>query len=458
MMKSGDSSKKRRLDLDDTEKSAVTSSCVEYRMEGQLPAELWALALQYLYFDEVQSCAGVNKFFYNDVSQQMKYLCIRSGKSMDVGPNVVERFSSVKEVYIYLIKDVTDDDQEDQFELDEDALKTAVPFISRLPKLNWCYIGQDKRYVMNSEIRWGYEYNRYGDAIDSYEQNSNEKFACLIHSVCRAYRTGIISEDVKFYGLINHQDFVFIQFCTWKYIPTISCYRNDVACQTCDAICSSFPLSQVLQFTDGDTPCIKCKNRINIVRFRDEERLEYHLTKALFSEVQSMRTAPVMCPPAFATTGYKAIYYDEEQYERMCLFILNGANAKDPEILNFLVEGGAMDYMFLGCKRIITLVAYTKLKNLGFDMSENDCMIIDESDRRTNYLSFMRAKDTRGKLKSGTKLCTMWEVQAEVRYFVQNSNREALTVMRVREMLQDWLGIDLSDRIDQVRLLVIYHE
>ena len=83
-------------------------------------------------------------------------------------------------------------------------------------------------------IRWGHTYD-LGDT-DAYGPNSNEKLAGLIESVCRAYRTGNLSAEVQFNGLINFQDASYFpeSDCVWKDVPKIHSYRDDVTCQICD--------------------------------------------------------------------------------------------------------------------------------------------------------------------------------------------------------------------------------
>ena len=81
---------------------------VEGSTEGgvALPSELWASVFGYLYLDDLLQCTAISKQFLNDVTGKMKYLCIRYGESMNVGPNVVERFCAAEDVYIFLLHEI----------------------------------------------------------------------------------------------------------------------------------------------------------------------------------------------------------------------------------------------------------------------------------------------------------------------------------------------------------------
>ena len=155
----------------------------------------------------------------------------------------------------------------------------------------------------------------YGSENENgYEPDSDERFLGLIRSVCRAYRAGELSENVKIIGLITCQDMNIDDHCKWKNISHPH-YRDDVSCQTCDMICASIPPLQVLEFDNFCTPCIKCENRVRIVQFRDELGFKQNLTKALLSQLLEKCGTPVFCPPDFATSSH-ALFYEEYQFER----------------------------------------------------------------------------------------------------------------------------------------------
>jgi len=296
-----------------------------------------------------------------------------------------------------------------------------------------------------------YDFNRE----NSYDQpKSNEKFAGLIQSVCKAYRTCTLSAEVKIEGLLPIPEYPYEPGgCPWRHIPKISCCRGDVTCQICDMVCMSYPPAQVLTLTDVEMPCIKLGDRVIIAQFRDELRFQQNLTKGLIPVLRSGGYERVMCPPEFLTTSH-ALCYDEYQYEMIECFVSKGADVKDPEIYNFFMkEDKEMDIChdaFLGCKRILTLKTYNRLKGTGFDMNENSFVIIDESDKRTKYIP-LEVRRAREQLDAGSALCHIEEIQLMVLNIVENADGdEPVTLSKVRFMLQDWLDIDLSDRIPEL--------
>ena len=266
-------------------------------------------------------------------------------------PTAIKRFVAVERVHVYLIKSLW-------YTFDNAALQHLVPIISKLPNLRKCYVSDDDSHRIKGccyNIRYGHRYDT--GSLDVYEPNSDVKFAGLIHSVCRAFKRGILCENVEFDGLINDQDLEFGQLeCAWKNIPKIDSYRDDVPCQTCEMICNSFPPLQVLGFDFEDIPCISYENRTNIVKYRDEDKAEELLTKALLSAIQISSLYPVKTPmPDLGTARYYAINYEDYEIRRMWRLVDKGAIASDPSIRQYLVTKENCCNNFYGHKRIFSI-------------------------------------------------------------------------------------------------------
>mmetsp|Transcript_3952 Transcript_3952/g.7072 ORF Transcript_3952/g.7072 Transcript_3952/m.7072 type:complete len:195 (-) Transcript_3952:72-656(-) len=157
--------------------------------------------------------------------------------------------------------------------------------------------------------------------------------------------------------------------------------------------------------------------------------------------------------------------------EKMRCFLAHGAGSKDHEtrrdlIRRFIVPSNIRDAhgpddfsnwrsnYFIGGKRIITLESFEKLNELGFDISENDCKIIDEDDRRTCYRSFMCAQRTKERLNSGKALSDIDDVQEKMEFMFQTMqelngyiNTDEARVSHCQKKLEGWLNVDSSAHI-----------
>lgn len=164
------SSKKQRLNNSIAKRSSTDESS-----SIGLPAELWAHVLQFATLDEVITCTSINKSFLNDVTKR-------------ITPAAIKRFVSVERVYIHVIRVIEHGITE--FHLDVVALQNTVPFLSNLPNLNRCCIGCNR--------------NRHN--VDHYDVSREElydhpqstvKWRDFMASVCQAYRTGKLSDQVE---------------------------------------------------------------------------------------------------------------------------------------------------------------------------------------------------------------------------------------------------------------------
>ncbi|KAL7544304.1 hypothetical protein ACHAWF_007689 [Thalassiosira exigua] len=372
------SAKRQRLD-------EAASKAATPLPEVGLPAELWAKILGFAHFDEVLCCAAANKFFLNDVTRRLEVLRVRSGESMEVDPAAARRFGNVTRVCIYLISELKNGIAE--YHLDYAAMKNVVPFLSNLPKLKHCSLGR-LRYRYDKSSHFGDHYDV--DIEGKYDEpESNRKWAELIQSVCRAYKTGEISKHVSFEGLLPVMN-VGPDCCMWRNKPIkIDSYRDDVPCQMCDMLVASFPPLQVLDMCPEMTPCIEFKNIAKIVRYREEGRSKSTMTKGIVKVLEYADCTQVMCPPDYVSrTGEAALFYDHH-FEWIACLVENGADPKDSSIVEYLLSDRPQrQRCFVGRKLMIELGSYTKLKELGLDLNEDNFITVDESDKRTSICHF----------------------------------------------------------------------
>jgi len=227
--------------------------------------------------------------------------------------------------------------------------------------------------------------------------NSDAKFAVFVESICRAYNSGELSQNVKFDGIVPEQwGQMRGEQCAWMRttpLVEISSHRDDVDCQMCDLLCASFPPAQVMDFSNSEIPCIYPPNRLKIAYCRDPKAVKARSMESLLKVLKQAGGMPVLHPPDFAEHGF-ATNYSVEQYTKMRWLTSNGADVKDPRIRTLLLEehydeetgdGDAplgWDYI-LHKKRIMLLSVYNEMKKIGFDFLRSDFVLIDYSDIRT---------------------------------------------------------------------------
>ena len=232
----------------------------------------------------------------------------------------------------------------------------------------------------------------------------------------------------------------------------------------CDMICMSFPLSKLMTLTDFEVPCISLKNRLAIARFRDDFNFQRSLTQSLVTTLQvGGGRQKVLCPPDFKKLRL-SLFYDEYVYDMLRCFVSHGVLLEDPSIQSFFLGKNAkgpskreFDKEFLGRKRVLTLKTYTALVNAGFDLNAGKFIIVDESDKRTQFIR-PEIKRAREQWNSGMPLSRIREVRERVESFVRIEREEGeedeVIKDRVLFILQRELDTDLSDNIGQIESLI----
>ena len=248
--------------------------------------------------------------------------------------------------------------------------------------------------------------------------------------------------------------------CFWKHIPKVDSYRDDVPCQICDMICTSFPPPQVLELDDERVPCIKFKNIVKIIKHRDYEQSQSVMTNAIISILQDESGFSLMCPPDYTTRTCFAVDYNERDFEKIHCFIRNGANPKDPATLKALLDKKSIcnspHQAFLGEKRILELASY--------NMNENDFVTVDAYDERAS-ISHFEARKVKEQLACNVGFCDIKEIRERVKDAVKTRDGiyvggrilsgRSMSRKCMKEMLEDWLEVDLSAYNDDIRSLML---
>ena len=151
-------------------------------------------------------------------------------------------------------------------------------------------------------------------------------------------------------------------------------------------ICNSFPPLQVLEFDLEHIPCVTYENRINIVKYRDKDKAEDLLTKALLSAIHGSTRSLVKTPlPELATARYCAIDCEDYEIPKMWSLVDKGASVSDPSIRQYLMKRGDYYNNFYGQKPLFSIKAFKHLKALGININEDDCVVVEKSDGWTFF-------------------------------------------------------------------------
>ena len=113
------------------------------------------------------------------------------------------------------------------------------------------------------------------------------------------------------------------------------------------------------------------------------------------------------------------------------------------------------------------LEVYNKLKRIGFDINEDDFVLADSSDRRTNVLLFRLRKEkekmdpvraARAKERFQLALTVdLMEVQDKIKTIIDDIKPFTYYDTRafVRGRLEDWIGEDLSEYEEAIHCMLL---
>lgn len=163
------------------------------------------------------------------------------------------------------------------------------------------------------------------------------------------------------------------------------------------------------------------------------------------------------------------VLYREADYKYMEFLSSNGANTRDPSIRRALVHDREPEDEkdFINGKRLMLLEVYNKLKRIGFDINEDDFVLADSSDRRTNVLLFHLRKEkekmdpvraARAKERFQLALTVdLMEVQDKIKTIVDGIKPFTYYDTRalVRGRLEDWIGEDLSEYEEAIHCMLL---
>ena len=214
-------------------------------IELTLPAECYALVLEYLDYQTVLSCALTSRVIIHDAMPLVKTLHIDTALQMNIP--LAARFRDVQHINLYsLLKGNPVDEEGEALVLDYNAVMQVIPFLSAFPYLQRIFFGGKK---INGEIVTFC----YHDGLPWDEERDYEKVHTLIDLVSGSFRSaGGLLNSVQVMGL------------RCPYSGKVNNNENKSECEVCKRACRSFPLDQVVKFDNegsyaGSVSLFKCK-------------------------------------------------------------------------------------------------------------------------------------------------------------------------------------------------------
>jgi len=205
----------------------------ESGIELTLPAECYALVLEYLDYQTVLSCALTSKVFLHDAMPLVKTLHIDTALQMNIP--LTSRFRDVQHINLYSLlkgKLVDEEDEDNNAELlsvNYDAVIRVVPFLGQFGNLQRVFFGGKK---INGEVVTFCSYEELWD-----EEEDVSKAHTLMDMISGSFASsGGLLKNMEVMGL------------RCPYSCKVDNNENDSECEVCKRACRSFPLDQVINF------------------------------------------------------------------------------------------------------------------------------------------------------------------------------------------------------------------
>ena len=316
----------------------------------ELPAEIWAHALDYLPFADVIQCSAVSRQLQDALTFVSR---ISVFKKEELRATYAKRFANgnVNQIDVYCLITCLDPDQdEEKFSICQSTASCIVPFLVHFQKLRNVGLDADSLGIpLGTYFR------------DTFlQEDSVEIVRSLVRSICGAYQTGAFSQQVKLYGPAFQAG-------------TFICYKAN-GCGLCKMYCESFPLEQAV---NARATCISVGERLGAIASRpggSECLASKDLVLELLSSHYEVPFKLEITPDVFITE--QAIVYSKaviEELEILCRDYFD-TNTLTPEmVLEALGSEEDEDEIWLVQKY------HEKLTDLGIPVSGSDVLVVDEA-------------------------------------------------------------------------------
>lgn len=275
-----------------------------------LPPELWAMALEYLPFQDLLAVSAVSRVLLKDVLP--KVTRVQLFRPKDLQARVARRFASVEKVYIccLLHKPILRVPGPPIFIHDEWNLEYCretqyriVPFLTQFPKLTYAFCGAVTVWEGRRRDVWDGVSRRADQhaytTVRADDRQSHEHRA-LVHQCSGAMAVGAMASTCeKIDGLFHVRG---VRLCpnTSRRIPQgAEVDENPFApCQICDHIVDNIPSSWLLN-ARGKCICMPMKKRLEEIVRRGDQHLvtRPERIKEIFREALSKDSSTIKFEP-----------------------------------------------------------------------------------------------------------------------------------------------------------------
>lgn len=175
------------------------------KQEPFLPADVLALVLNFLVYEDVRTCLLAGKIMAVDAARVLSTLNITQSSQLNVRATR-DRFPGVTEVNIFCLDEeihVPIEGAEppqpnyEGYEMNVDTVAGVVPFLGSFPKLGRAHVGGTSRGDPYSRD------NAYHVDVDYLQDDHRELMRGLVLGFCGAFQVGVLPQNLKLSGLVN---------------------------------------------------------------------------------------------------------------------------------------------------------------------------------------------------------------------------------------------------------------
>lgn len=256
-----------------------------------------AKILGYCDFQTVRAFICSSSVLRTAVVPSISVLRVEFGDSLDLDPNYIASFESVRCVFVYLHRVVHDNGTFNPTnEIDYTLLSSIPEFTTHLPALSRCYVGlkgqQDRASCQLCCLDLGRCHcinegvDTSGLAIYNDGYSDQERYARwndVICTICEKYQSGTLPHHVQFDGILPRQRGHW-NGCIWRRSPV----TEHSKCVTCNMLCKSFPIEQVLGWYHVSLPCMSFPTIARIAKWRDPTKYSENVSRCILNEIEGL--------------------------------------------------------------------------------------------------------------------------------------------------------------------------
>ncbi len=258
---------------------------------------MWPHILGFCDFKSVRSVICCSQALRKAVVSTISVLRVEFGDRLELNPKYIASFTSVRRVFVYMHRVLNDCGQcHHTNEIDYTLLSSIPEFITHLPALSRCYIGlkcqQERASCQHCYMDLGRCYctNEGVDTsgLTAYKDDYSEvqrysRWNDVLITICKKYQSGEIPHHVQLDGIIPRQRGHW-NGCIWRRGP-----RTDHSkCVTCNLLCQSFPIEQVLCWYHVSLPCMSFNTIARIAKWRDLTKYEENVSRCILHEIEGL--------------------------------------------------------------------------------------------------------------------------------------------------------------------------